>query len=261
MRPSAMVEPAPIVRVSAIYVSVMAVPFQVPAVTVPRPVIPVYEPVRRPVGRVPALRLPALRKQVLSRVSRVSASRLASDEVETVSAPPTTLRPVPVKSVMESAPRVRRVTVVEDMVVEARVVLPETVTLPEKVAAAPAKVPETVGEAIVGEVPNTTAPDPVSPVTAAAKLAVEGVARKVATPVPSPEIPVETGRPVALVRVAADGVQRFGVVKTGETAKTAAPVPVSSVRMVASSPEVSISAVVIEPEAHDCHSKFEVPDS
>src|SRR3989344_5203985 len=113
----------------------MAVPFQVPAVTVPRPVIPVYEPVRRPVG--------------------------------TVSAPPTTLRPVPVKSVIASAPRVRRVTVVEDMVVEARVVLPETVTLPEKVAAAPAKVPETVGEemvgvVIVGEPLKTTVLVPVS---------------------------------------------------------------------------------------------------
>lgn len=33
-----------------------------------------------------------------------------------------------------------------------------------------------------GEVPNTKAPDPVSPVTAAARLALDGVARKVATP-------------------------------------------------------------------------------
>ena len=93
----------------------------------------------------------------------------------------------------------------------------------------------------VGEALNTKFPVPVVPVTADARLAAVGVPRKVATPVPSPEIPVETGRPVALVRVAADGVPRFGVVKTGETAKTAAPVPVSSVSSVANSEEVSIS--------------------
>src|SRR3989344_691140 len=157
--------------------------------------------------------------------------------------PSTKVKPLPV--VLDTTVNASEIVVVPTAkavtVVFPKVEVPVTPTVTEKVAAAPAKVPETVGEAIVGEVPNTTAPDPVSPVTAAAKLAVEGVARKVATPVPSPEIPVETGRPVALV--------------------TAAPVPVSSVRMGASSPEVSISAVVIEPEAHDCHSKFEVPDS
>src|SRR3990167_4616298 len=146
--------------------------------------------------------------------------------------PSTKVKPLPV--VLDTTVNASEIVVVPTAkavtVVFPKVEVPVTPTVPEKVAAAPAKVPETVGEAIVGEVPNTTAPDPVSPVTAAAKLAVEGVAR-------------------------------FGVVKTGETAKTAAPVPVSSVRMVASSPEVSISAVVIEPEAHDCHSKFEVPDS
>jgi len=65
---------------------------------------------------------------------------------------------------------------------------------------------ESVASAIVGAVPNTTAPVPVSPVTAAAKFAVEGVARKVATPVPSPATPVDMGSPVAFVRVPDDGV-------------------------------------------------------
>lgn len=85
------------------------------------------------------------------------------------------------------------------------------------------------GVTSVGDVANTTAPVPVSPVTAAAKFAVDGVAKNVATPVPSPEIPVETGSPVALVSVAADGVPRFGVVSVGEVPNTSAPVPVSSV--------------------------------
>ena len=85
----------------------------------------------------------------------------------------------------------------------------------------------------VGEALNTKFPVPVVPVTADARLAAVGVPRKVATPVPSPEIPVETGRPVALVRVAADGVPRFGVVKTGELVKATVPVPDSSERRAA----------------------------
>jgi hypothetical protein len=48
-------------------------------------------------------------------------------------------------------------------------------------------------------------------------------------PVPRPLIPVDTGRPVAEVSVAADGVPRFGVVKTGEVANTKLPVPVAPV--------------------------------
>lgn len=83
-----------------------------------------------------------------------------------------------------------------------------------------------------GDVAKTTAPVPVSPVTAAAKFAVDGVARKVATPVPNPLTPVAIGRPVALVSVAADGVPRFGVTSVGDVAKTKEPVPVSSVTAV-----------------------------
>ena len=64
----------------------------------------------------------------------------------------------------------------------------------------------TVGFVRVGDVPNTKEPDPVSSVTAETKLALEGVAKKVATPVPSPDTPVEIGKPVALVNVPEDGV-------------------------------------------------------
>ena len=58
----------------------------------------------------------------------------------------------------------------------------------------------------VGDVANTKAPVPVSSVTAAARLLLEGVAKKVATLDPNPETPVEMGNPVALVKVPLDGV-------------------------------------------------------
>jgi hypothetical protein len=48
--------------------------------------------------------------------------------------------------------------------------------------------PVIAGVAIVGLVPKTSAPVPVSSVTAAAKLADDGVAKKVATPAPRPDI-------------------------------------------------------------------------
>src|SRR6185312_621538 len=62
----------------------------------------------------------------------------------------------------------------------------------------------------------TTAPD--EPVLTASA---------VATPVPSPETPVEIGRPVAFVRVPLDGVPRAGVTSVGLVASTTAPVPVT----------------------------------
>ena len=91
---------------------------------------------------------------------------------------------------------------------------------------------------IAGLVPKTSAPEPVSSVTADAKLDDEGVARNVATPVPRPEIPVATGSPVALVRVTDWGVPRIGVTKVGVLANTNAPVPVSSEITPASSADV-----------------------
>ena len=78
----------------------------------------------------------------------------------------------------------------------------------------------------VGLVANTKAPVPVSSVTAAARLAELGVAKKVATPEPKPEMPVATGKPVALVKVAEDGVPKAGVTSVGEVARTLLPVPV-----------------------------------
>jgi hypothetical protein len=65
-----------------------------------------------------------------------------------------------------------------------------------------------VGVTSVGELANTRAPLPVSSVTAVAKFADDGVAKNVATPVPRPEIPVDTGNPVALVNVPDEGVPK-----------------------------------------------------
>jgi len=81
----------------------------------------------------------------------------------------------------------------------------------------------------VGSVANTSDPVPVSSVTAAARLALEGVASHVATPLPRPVTPVLIGKPVALVSVTADGVPRSGVTSVGLVANTSEPLPVSSV--------------------------------
>jgi hypothetical protein len=67
----------------------------------------------------------------------------------------------------------------------------------------------------VGLVQNTRLQVPVSSVIAVAKLALEGVAKNVATHVPSPLTHVEIGSHVQLVRVQDVGVQRVGVVSVG----------------------------------------------
>jgi len=78
-------------------------------------------------------------------------------------------------------------------------------------------------------VPNTRLPDPVSSVTAAARLLLLGVPNHVETLVPNPLTPVLIGRPVALVRVADAGVPNAGEMRVGPLANTRLPVPVSSV--------------------------------
>lgn len=75
------------------------------------------------------------------------------------------------------------------------------VPMPVAVMSAAPMVPVNVGPA-----ENTALPVPVSSVSAVMRFAEDGVASHVAMPVPRPEIPVETGRPVALVSVAEDGV-------------------------------------------------------
>lgn len=84
-----------------------------------------------------------------------------------------------------------------------------------------------IGVTNVGDVANTSAPVPVSPVTAAARLAVLGVPKNAATPVPRPDTPVAMGRAVPFVRLTLDGVPSAGVTNVGELARTTAPVPVT----------------------------------
>ena len=101
--------------------------------------------------------------------------------------------------------------------------------VPVKFVTVPLAGVPSAGDTNVGEFANTNAPVPVSSVTAANKFALEGVARKVATPVPRPDTPVAIGRPVTFVKVPLVGVPRIGVTNVGLVANTNAPVPVSSV--------------------------------
>ena len=73
----------------------------------------------------------------------------------------------------------------------------------------------------VGDVANTSAPVPVSSVTAARKLADEGVPKKVAIPEPKPATPVEIGKPVALIRSAWPTVPSVGLTMTGSVNRLA----------------------------------------
>ena len=115
-------------------------------------------------------------------------------------------------------PVARAVAVAALPVVEPDVPLTLPVTLPVMLPVnvpAIAPVPVIVGLSIVGLVPKTAAPEPVSSVSAPRRFVLDGVARNVATPVPRPEIPVATGSPVAFVRTPDAGVPNAGVVSIG----------------------------------------------
>ena len=111
-------------------------------------------------------------------------------------------------------------------------------------------VPRT-GVTRVGDVAKTKAPEPVSPVTAAARFVDDGVARKVATFVPSPDTPVAIGNPVQFVRVPDVGVPRMGVARVGDVAKTNEPVPVSSVTAARKFEEEGVPSQVATPVPND----------
>jgi hypothetical protein len=73
-----------------------------------------------------------------------------------------------------------------------------------------------LGVVRAGDVERTTLPDPVDVVTPVPPRATERV----------PVVPATIGSPVALVKVAADGVPRFGVTSVGDVARTTLPEPV-----------------------------------
>jgi hypothetical protein len=91
--------------------------------------------------------------------------------------------------------------------------VPEDVTAAVTARLVPVAAPIT-GVTNVGVFANTAAPEPVSSVSAAAKFALDGVAKKVATFAAKPDTPVEIGKPVQLVSVPEVGVPRIGVTIT-----------------------------------------------
>ena len=93
------------------------------------------------------------------------------------------------------------------------VMLPGVDTKDVKVRLVPVAAP-IAGVTSDGVLANTLAPVPVSSVSAAAKFALDGVAKKVATFAPKPDTPVATGKPVQLVRVPEVGTPRTGVTST-----------------------------------------------
>ena len=97
-----------------------------------------------------------------------------------------------------------------------------SVSVPDEIAGAVFVSTKLVIVAVVsvGEVAKTASPVPVSSVRHEARLAELGVARKVATFVPRPETPVETGSPVHEVSVPLEGVPRTGVTSVGEVSES-----------------------------------------
>ena len=96
----------------------------------------------------------------------------------------------------------------------------------------------------VGLVAKTSDPVPVSSVTALRKFVLDGVPKKVATPVANPDTPVEIGSPVALVSVPLAGVPSAGVTRVGLFDSTTLPVPVDVVTPVPPLATASVPALM-----------------
>ena len=115
---------------------------------------------------------------------------------------------LPVELPISSCPSVKLVCPVPPLVTGSVPVTPVDSGNPVALVKTAADGVPRFGVTKVGDVLNTKLPAPVSSVTAAAKLAELGVAKKVATPLPSPLTPVLIGKPVVLVNVPDDGVPR-----------------------------------------------------
>lgn len=120
------------------------------------------------------------------------------------------------------------------------------------------------GVTSVGEFANTLAPVPVSSVKAAARLALEGVARKAATLAANPVMPVLTGSPVQFVNVPLAGVPSAGVVSVGLVSvllvKVSVPARVARVPVVGSvtvpDPAVAAASIIVDPEVDPATASF-----
>jgi len=168
----------------------------------------------------------------------VSSEITPANSEELVAANILSLLPVVVK-----VPAVGNVTLVAAVVVRVKLFAPEVTRVDPSanvsVAAVAGAVKATLlilvavatpktGVINVGVLANTLTPVPVLSVKADAKLADDGVPKKVATLAAKPETPVEIGRPVQLVNVPEVGVPNNGVVRVGDVANTKSPEPVSS---------------------------------
>jgi hypothetical protein len=101
----------------------------------------------------------------------------------------------------------------------------EAVVGPTEIPVLTCRLDVVIVPAMVGEVARTGPPEPVA-----------ALLSPVATPAPSPEMPVETGRPVAFVNVADDGVPSAGVTRVGEVDSTGEPEPVTAFARPAATP-------------------------
>jgi hypothetical protein len=90
---------------------------------------------------------------------------------------------------------------------------------PVKFVATPDAGIPSAGVVKLGDIANTAAPVPVSSVNVAARLALVGVAKKVAIPEARPLTPELIGSPVALVNVPDDGVPKTPALTKGEPAE------------------------------------------
>lgn len=213
-------------------VAVAELPEQVPAVGA----VAAFPPMLRPEA-VPVMFVPT------------SAEGVPKFGVTNVGLLAKTLAPVPVLSVSKAA-RLADDGVAKN--VAAPVANPETpveIGSPVQLVNVPDAGVPSAGVTRVGLVAKTSAPEPVSSVTAEAKFAELGVAKNVATPVPSPDTPVEIGKPVQFVNVPEVGVPKIGETKVGVFANTLAPVPVLSVSNAAKLAEDGVPKNVAAPDA------------
>lgn len=134
----------------------------------------------------------------------------------TPNVPPSEVAPFPTVNVLPAATVTLSFNAVVPLAVKVPVIVaaPPTFKVEDKTKEVPVAAPMT-GVTKVGVFANTNAPEPVSSVIAVIKFALVGVAKNDAIPVPKPLTPVAIGKPVAFVKVALDGVPKFGVVKTG----------------------------------------------
>jgi hypothetical protein len=140
-----------------------------------------------------------------------------------------TSAPVPVSSVTAAA-KLAELGVAKNVATLApRPLTPELIGRPIQFVNVPLVGVPSAGVTSVGDVAKTKEPEPVSSVTAAAKLPLDGVARNVAMPAPNPLTPVDIGNPVQLVSVPLLGVPKTGVMNEGVLLNTREPLPVSSV--------------------------------